>query len=114
MYLTYEQYAELGGSASEADFPALERRARYKLDYWTLDRLKAYESVPEQWAEAVAMAMTDIIDTLPNLGGERVTSFSNGVNSFGFADMSEEDELYFRVVEILPIDLVSGVVGHEG
>lgn len=113
-YIDFETYAIMGGDASEADFPALEVRARYILDYWTLDRLKAYESVPEEWAEAVGLCMVEIIDNMPDTASERVTSFSNGVNSFGFADEATEDRLHAFCVRVLPLELCSQVVSYEG
>lgn len=111
-YIEYNRYAELGGKATEADFPALEVRARYVLDYWTLDRLK--DGVPEEWKEAVELCMVEIIDNMPDTASDRVTSFSNGVNSFGFADESTEDRLHAFCVRILPVELCSAVVAYEG
>lgn len=113
-YIDYETYASLGGTAVEADFPALEVRARYILDYWTLDRLKDYDTMPERWREAVEVCMVEIIDNMPDTSADRVTSFSNGVNSFGFADESTEDRLCSFCLRVLPVELISGVVSYEG
>lgn len=113
-YIDFETYAIMGGKASEADFPALEAKARHILDYWTLDRLKKYESVPEEWEEAVHLCMVEIMDNMPDPASDRVTSFSNGVDSFGFADVSEEDRLQSHCIRILPIELCSQVVSYEG
>lgn len=113
-YIDYETYASMGGKAKEADFPAIETRARYILDDWTLNRLRGLDSVPEEWQEAVHLCMVEIIDNMPKTGQERVTSFSNGVNSFSFADETVTDALRDFVVRTLPIELVSAVVSYEG
>lgn len=113
-YIDFETYAEMGGKAKEADFPALETRARYILDDWTLNRLRGLESVPEEHQEAVELCMVEIIDHMPQTGKERVTSFSNGVNSFSFADVSDAESLKGFVVRTLPIELCSAVVSYEG
>lgn len=108
MYLTYEKYQELGGKVSEADFPRLEAKAEYLLDDWTMIRIRfTNQPLPDY----VALAMTEIVDALAKLGGERVTSFSNGVTSFSF-DTSKSDisMLYDDVVRILPLELVSRCV----
>ena len=59
----------------------------------------------------VALAMTEIVDELTKLGGERVSSFSNGVTSFSF-DVSKSDEsaLYDEVARILPVEMLSRCV----
>lgn len=113
-YIDFETYAIMGGKASEADFPALEAKARHILDYWTLDRLRKYEAVPEEWEEAVHLCMVETIDNMPDTASDRVTSFSNGVNSFGFADESTEDRLHAFCVRVLPVELCSAVVAYEG
>lgn len=108
MYITYEQYQALGGTVSATDFPRFECRAGLLLDDWTLDRIRF---MPAPLPAYVAVAMTEIIDALPKLAGERVTSFSNGVTSFSFdASKSDVSMLYDDVVRILPLELVSRCV----
>jgi hypothetical protein len=108
VYITYEQYQALGGTVSATDFPRFERRAGVWLDDWTLDRLR---TMTEPYPDYVLVAMTEIIDALPKLGGERVTSFSNGVTSFSFdASKSDISMLYDDVMRILPLELVSRCV----
>ena len=111
MYLTYQEYKEMGGSLSETAYPRFERKAEYHMDYWTLDRIKKLEEIPE----CVKDAMYEVIEGLPSLDGERVTSFSNGVNSFSFdTSTSEIDSLYQKVKVMLPVELISAVVSYEG
>lgn len=111
-YIDYETYASMGGKAAEADFPALETKARYVLDYWTLNRID--EESLEEWREAIELCMVEIIDDMPSPTSDRVTSFSNGVNSFGFADDATEDRIRDYCLRILPIELISAVVSYEG
>ena len=105
MYIDFDTYQAAGGSLVEADFSRLENKAEMLLDDWTLDRIRF---MPAPLPAYVAAAMTEIIDALPKLEGERVTSFSNGVTSFSF-DTSKSDVsmLYDDVVRILPVELVS-------
>lgn len=111
MYLTYEEYREMGGSLSETAYPRFERKAEYYMDYWTLDRIKKLEEIPE----CAKDAMFEVIENLPSLDGERVTSFSNGVNSFSFDTTTNElDRLYQKVKGMLPVELISAVVSYEG
>lgn len=111
-YIDYQTYKEMGGNAAEADFPALEAKARRILDYWTIDRID--EDALDEWGEAIELCMVEIIDNMPDPSEDRVTSFSNGVDSFGFADETEEERIHAWCVRILPIELCSQVVSYEG
>lgn len=48
MYLTYEEYQSMGGTADETTFDNLEFEARSKIDWWTFNRLKNEEFYPEE------------------------------------------------------------------
>ena len=108
MYIDFDTYQAAGGSLAEADFSRLENKAEMLLDDWTLDRIRF---MPAPLPAYVAVAMTEIVDALAKLGGERVTSFSNGVTSFSF-DVSKSDEsaLYDDVARILPVEMLSRCV----
>lgn len=111
MYLTYEEYKAMGGSLNETAYPRFERKAEYYMDNWTLDRIKNLEEIPE----CVKDAMFEVIEQLPSLDGDRVASFSNGVNSFSFdTSTSDLDSLYNKVKVMLPVELISAVVSYEG
>ncbi len=47
MYVTYEEYGELGGALDEKDFATAEPRAEMLLDGWTLNRLKSERVVAD-------------------------------------------------------------------
>lgn len=106
MYLTAEEYKALGGKAPESDFPRLELLARKRLDYWTQNRI----TEPD---DDIQLCMTLIIDQEYDdaSGVFDVSSFSNDGVSVSFADAQTRAQkwvdVYDRVVEILPAELVS-------
>ena len=105
-YLTYEEYSALGGKAPEADFQRLELLARKRLDHWTQNRITETD-------DDIRLCMTLIVDAeYSDQSGEHdVSSFSNDGVSISFADAQTKDQkwsnVYDRIVEILPVDLVS-------
>ena len=46
MYLTYDEYQELGGTLEETAFAQLEFEARTVIDWWTFHRLRNETSYP--------------------------------------------------------------------
>lgn len=78
MYLTYDEYKALGGSMDLAAFPALEFRARKRLDYLTDCRIQKMAAIPE----AVRLCMFTLIHTEEKAGLDaqlnepQVSSFS--------------------------------------
>lgn len=109
-YLTYDQYISSGGTAEESAFPLLERRARAKLDYWTQNRIKDVD-------DDIQLCMVLIINALDTIaeGEQAVSSFSNDGVSVSMESRRTEEEalasVYGQVVEILPVELVSVVIG---
>lgn len=113
-YLTHQQYLSHGGTAELSAFPLLERRARAKLDYWTMGRIKDVDC-------DIHLCMTLIINALDSVQKSSqsgtVSSFSNdGVSvSYSTQQTKTEEEamasVYDQVVEILPVELVSVVIG---
>lgn len=106
MYLTYEEYSSLGGKAPESDFPRLELLARKRLDYWTQNRI----TEPD---DDIRLCMTLIVDAeySEQSGEHDVSSFSNDGVSVSFADAQTKEQkwsnVYDRIVETLPVELVS-------
>ena len=47
MYLTYEEYTEMGGALEETVFQQFEFEARTVIDWWTFNRLQNEDSYPE-------------------------------------------------------------------
>lgn len=106
MYLTFEEYRDLNGKAPESQFARLEHLAEKRLNYWTMDRITEPDN-------DVRLCMTLIVDAeYSDQSGEHdVSSFSNDGVSVSFADAQTKDQkwssVYDRIVEILPVDLVS-------
>lgn len=106
MYLTYEEYSALNGKAPESQFAMLEHLAEKRLNYWTMDRI----AEPD---DDIRLCMTLIVDAeYSDQSGEHdVSSFSNDGVSVSFADTQTKDQkwssMYDRIVEILPVELVS-------
>lgn len=77
-YLTYDEYKEYGGTASEQDFAMLEFRARKRIDRLTASRVQRMAKVPE----AVKLCMMSLIGIDSKAGAEAqvdkpvVTSFN--------------------------------------
>ena len=77
-YLTYGEYRNLGGTADETAFPALEFKARKRIDYLTFSRVQNMETVPQ----AVKLCMVCLMNMESTVGAEaqavnpQKTSFS--------------------------------------
>lgn len=62
MYLTYEEYNEMGGTElEETAFENLEFEARTQIDWWTFGRLKNMESYPEE-VKRCMMKLIELLD----------------------------------------------------
>lgn len=88
MYLTYEEYQNMGGTLDEATFNDLEFEARCKIDYWTFSRLKN-ESAQ---SETVQRCMYKLIRLIQQTQEASVLS-GEGENSStlaGIASMSND------------------------
>ena len=121
MYLTFEQYRALGGDLDEEAFEKAERAAEAVVDDATLGRLRAVDwswcSDSVAYATFMAMEAAPAIAAEERCSGQQVTSFSNGVNSFGFGGRAEgvvssaRSQLYTSICAVLPAALVSVCVG---
>ena len=109
-YLTYDEYIKIGGEVSESAYPKYERMAHRLIDKHTFNRLREQEVIEEEVKDAIAM-MIDVL--FKDESGEKVTSFSNGKNSFSFAYDKTTDQLIDDIISNLPIYLISGVVECE-
>ena len=109
-YLTYDEYTAIGGEVSESAYPKYERKAHRLIDKHTFNRLHDMEVIEEEVKDAIAL-MIDVL--FKDDSGEKVTSFSNGKNSFSFTYEKTTDQLINDIVSCLPISLISGVVECE-
>ena len=60
MYLTYDEYTDMGGTVDETAFENLEFEARAQIDYWTFNRLVDEQTI----SEAVKRCMYKLISLL--------------------------------------------------
>lgn len=111
MYLTYEEYKELGGDLDEPDFNRLERKASAKINYYTQNRLVNDYTIPD----GVNIAMMDIIELFEKKNqysdpdGGIVSSESNDDVSVSYANETANeflDSFEKRVYEIIKENLI--------
>lgn len=97
-YLTFEEYQNLGGKCSKDVFPSLQFDAESKMDYITSGRLSRMidelESVPEV-VQMLEVKLIDIENASSNLAkqGPGLTSYSNGIESFGYDTSKDSEEI---------------------
>lgn len=84
MYLTYDDYVQLGGTADKDKYKLLEFKARKHLDLLTDCRIQRMSQVPE----AVKLCMVSLIDIEAKAGVEAQIS-SPQVSSFTTDGYSE-------------------------
>lgn len=98
MYITYEKYTEMGGTVSEAAFPALETQAEATVDYYTQDRLKEKDPLPEN----LSFLMVKLIDLLQSVSELRaVNSFSHdGISVSMDNDMQKTNAEIVQLIDI--------------
>lgn len=88
MFLTYEEYAGMGGGAQKGAFPRLEAKARAQLNRLTFGRLAGSEDVSEN-VKYCMFEMIGAIEAEEDMGGiaagREISAMSNdGVSvSFG-------------------------------
>lgn len=138
MYLSYEDYlaAQLGGIPSNEDTevpkPQLDEAGYISaapiadaiIDDWTLGRVGKAVANGEALPAIVQTVYFAICNSVPGLmegskvGNSPISSFSNGIDSYGFAVTSEvskqlRDSIGW-MVELLPVEWCSACVSFEG
>lgn len=84
MYLSYEEYVELGGNGDSSLFPRLSYRAESVINRYTNNRVKRMETVPE----AVKRCMVELITTM-YASDPAVTALSGALTGFSNDGYSE-------------------------
>ena len=85
LYLTYEEYLEMGGKQDQPTFNINEYQVENRLDFLTNGRIKKLDEVPEEVKQLCFRLnisfweKPNTIDTPSNL-----SSYSNGIESFGY------------------------------
>lgn len=106
MYIDYEYYQLNGGIVDISTFPILYKKAKYKLDYYTQNRIKQLNEITVE----IKDCMVEMINKISTMQGDKVSSFSNDGVSVSLVVNDEEAELYQLAVEMLPISLISAVI----
>ena len=83
-YLTYDEYVGYGGSADLAAFPALEFKARKRIDYLTASRVQGMIEVPE----AVKLCMVSIMN-IEGISGAEAQAVNPQMTSYNTDGYSE-------------------------
>ena len=97
-YLTFEEYKNLGGKCSKDVFPSLQFDTESKMDYLTSGRLSRMIDEIESVPESVQMLEVKLIDIeYASSNSEKqvtgVTSYSNGIESFGYDTSKDSEEM---------------------
>ena len=114
MYVDYKDYtAYATDPVSEDQYKKDAPFADAYIDNATMGRVGRAVRNGEDLPEAVKMAYSRIIAATEADGGERVSSFSNGVDSYTF-DTSETEvgQAYRQAIDLLPVEWISGVIRH--
>lgn len=104
MYLTYEDYLEMGGSIpSQAAYAPYAQRAEHKADYYTQGRIRQLTAVPEAVRQTI-FRLTELFWGFDNGGGIR--SCGNDGVSVTYADAPPLDLAALQIIrETLPRQL---------
>ena len=97
-YLTFEEYQNLGGKCSKDVFPSLQFDTESKMDYITSGRLSKMIDEIESVPESVQMLEVKLIDIENESSNSEkqvtgVTSYSNGIESFGYDTSKNSEEM---------------------
>lgn len=84
VYLSYDEYKELGGTLPQSEFPLLEFKARKRIDYLTDSRVQNMAAVPM----AVKMCMLSIME-VDSIAGAEAQAKKPVVTSFNTDGYSE-------------------------
>ena len=116
-YLTYDDYKELGGTLSEDDFRLIERKAQRWLDYFTFDRIKQLDVIPNEVREVLTEFITRLTAyEAQKEAGETITQYSNSVEQISFKVKTEDEvksDLAKIALEWLPDYLTNRVVNFD-
>lgn len=92
MYLSYTEYKELGGTMNEATFNKNEFEIENKIDYLTNGRIKNLSQVPQAVKMLCFRLGTSFWEKVEIDAPNNLTSYSNGIESFGYANTSTSSQ----------------------
>ncbi len=92
MYLSYTEYKELGGTMNEATFNKNEFEIENKIDYLTNGRIKNLSQVPQAVKMLCFRLGTSFWEKVEIDAPNNLTSYSNGIESFGYANTTTSSQ----------------------
>lgn len=104
MYLDYNKYKELGGTLNETAFSQHEIEVEAKLDYLTNGRIRKLEIIPEAVVNLCFRLNTNFWEQMNIDQAQNLTSYSNGIESFGYNATNNEGK---SVIDTQIIQLVN-------
>lgn len=127
MYLTWQEYTDLGGTLDFTAYPTYEFEARSLIDYWTFNRLQNEQNMPEAvkfcMYKLISLAVTqnNILSANPTLSNDNdaaISSQSNDGVSISYNTMSASDVYQATKIDAdrLVKQYLSGVknsLGHD-
>lgn len=106
MYLSYDNYAVMGGSLSEAAYPRYEKKAEKIIDYYTCNRFVDQDPLPDE----VQYLMYELISVLADTEakGTVISSESNDGTSVTYVHKSDNDigSAYWTLIKTYLADIV--------
>lgn len=117
-YVDKTDYEVLSGhTMDDAEYTRKSAYADSYIDSITLDRVGKAVSNNEELPQQVKLVYSLIIDDIDAVTatGDRVSSFSNGEDSYSF-DVSEDSaaRIYATASSLLPVEWISACVAYEG
>lgn len=115
-YLTYDEYAKMGGRMPEYEFVLAEYRARKRIDYLTDSRVAAMAEVPE----AVKLCMMQIIAVYGKFGPEAqvnspiVASYNTDGYSESYGGVEAQMETVTKSMDNAIREMLCGEVDDRG
>ena len=104
-YLTFEEYQKLGGKCTQDAFPTLQYDTEIKMDYITYGKLSklmsTLDTIPLN-VQMLEVKLIDILNVTTTCRDTSITSYSNGIESFGYAsDKDAEDYLIEKFKSVM-------------
>lgn len=108
MWLTYSEYTGMGGTASFEEFKLLELKARKRIDYRTLDRIKTP-------SEDIKLLMFELMKMQQEFDSRDATLSSYGNDGVSVSYVSPEAaKADFEAKANELIDTVAGDLAYRG
>lgn len=123
MYVDFETFsASAFGGMTADEYARYAPLADLAIDHHTLGRVGACYGIGHALPASVTTAYCALVAATPPAledaaGGRQLTSYSNGVDSYGFAAATVAEDLAQRtawVVDMLPVEWISAAVCYEG